>query len=358
MGRLSLNTKQSLIAAQVATLMAVTTCGATKYAGEFLALGAGGRSVGMGSAFCAVANDASAPYWNPAGCAMVNGRSILLMHAESFGGLVHHEYISFVNSWSTNGKPAGLGVSLLYLGVDDIPITDRLSFHDYGIDGLPDTGDEGEGNGSWEPNEPVIYDETKIQWLDDAEMAGFASYAFSITPSILIGLNAKVIHKSVGKYTANGFGADIGSLVHLSPHVTMAVKLQDISSTVISWSTGTRDHITPSVRLGGQTTHQITAFESSITVAFDAHTYFENRRTASWASLEKIGLNEASMDLHMGAEYWYRDLLAFRMGWVESDTGYLTFGLGLAYKALGVDFAIIEHDVLGNGSRLSGSLTF
>jgi len=35
--------------------------------GQFLKIGVGGRAASMGEAFVAVANDASALYWNPAG---------------------------------------------------------------------------------------------------------------------------------------------------------------------------------------------------------------------------------------------------------------------------------------------------
>ncbi|RIK54073.1 hypothetical protein DCC62_32005, partial [candidate division KSB1 bacterium] len=39
---------------------------------QFLKIGVGGRAVGMGEAFVALANDASALYWNPAGIAQMN----------------------------------------------------------------------------------------------------------------------------------------------------------------------------------------------------------------------------------------------------------------------------------------------
>ena len=43
-----------------------------KYAGEFMALGVGGRALGMGGAFVAVANDVTSGYYNPAGLANLN----------------------------------------------------------------------------------------------------------------------------------------------------------------------------------------------------------------------------------------------------------------------------------------------
>ena len=39
----------------------------TKYAAEFLSVPVGARAVGMGGAFTAVSDDATSPWWNPAG---------------------------------------------------------------------------------------------------------------------------------------------------------------------------------------------------------------------------------------------------------------------------------------------------
>ena len=43
-----------------------------KYAGEFMAIGVGGRPLGMGGAFTGIANDVTSGYYNPAGLANVN----------------------------------------------------------------------------------------------------------------------------------------------------------------------------------------------------------------------------------------------------------------------------------------------
>jgi len=43
-----------------------------KYAGEFMAIGVGGRANGMGGAYVAVTNDVTSGYWNPAGLARIN----------------------------------------------------------------------------------------------------------------------------------------------------------------------------------------------------------------------------------------------------------------------------------------------
>ena len=44
------------------------------YSAQFLKIGVSARAAGMGSAYTAVANDATAIYWNPAGMAAVRPR--------------------------------------------------------------------------------------------------------------------------------------------------------------------------------------------------------------------------------------------------------------------------------------------
>jgi len=55
-------------------------------AATFLEIGVGARAVGMGGSYVAVANDASALYWNPAGIAWVNSVQSEMMHTEWLAG--------------------------------------------------------------------------------------------------------------------------------------------------------------------------------------------------------------------------------------------------------------------------------
>src|SRR5712671_6463697 len=63
-----------------------------KYAGEFIAIGVGGRALGLGGAYAALANDVTAGYWNPAGLSRIMYPQITLMHDERFGDLVNYDY--------------------------------------------------------------------------------------------------------------------------------------------------------------------------------------------------------------------------------------------------------------------------
>jgi hypothetical protein len=103
-----------------------------KYAGEFLSIGVGGRALGMGDAYVAVANDVSAGYYNPAGLISLNYPQVALMHEERFGSLVNYDYAAIAIPYGTD---MSLGLSIIRLGVDGIPDT-RNALVDANGDGV------------------------------------------------------------------------------------------------------------------------------------------------------------------------------------------------------------------------------
>ncbi len=54
--------------------------GPGKIGATFLKLGVGAKPVAMGGAFCAVADESSAIYWNPAGLAFLKDRELSFTH--------------------------------------------------------------------------------------------------------------------------------------------------------------------------------------------------------------------------------------------------------------------------------------
>lgn len=69
---------------------------APAWAGEtaaFLKIPAGARAVGLGSAYTALADDASAGVWNPAGLGGLKTKHLTATHAEMFEGL-RHEFLA------------------------------------------------------------------------------------------------------------------------------------------------------------------------------------------------------------------------------------------------------------------------
>ena len=83
---------KSLLPLALALLLTGTVHAASRYAGEFLGLGAGARSAALGSAYVALADDATAGYWNAAGLSALSGRQVHLTHSEHFSGLIQRDF--------------------------------------------------------------------------------------------------------------------------------------------------------------------------------------------------------------------------------------------------------------------------
>src|SRR5205814_8474887 len=143
----------SILLCAAAALLAAVPVSATKYAGEFMKIPVGARAIGMGGAFSAVTDDATAPYWNPAGMVYLPYREAMLQHAEQFGSLLNHDVGSVVVPLKgAAGHLLAVGGTMIRLGTDNIPITPRpgalragIDYWDYGTDNDPTTPGDGQG---------------------------------------------------------------------------------------------------------------------------------------------------------------------------------------------------------------------
>src|SRR6202171_1539877 len=82
----------------------------------FLDIPVGAGPAALGSAYTALAIDAYAPVWNPAGLGFLSGIQVEGQHL-SYLESVHYEHASFVFPFKNN---RGIGASIQYLGTGDI----------------------------------------------------------------------------------------------------------------------------------------------------------------------------------------------------------------------------------------------
>ena len=68
--------------------------------GAFPALGVGARALSMGGAFVALADDADATYWNPAGLAQLQSRQLSSTQSDLLGLGINYNWLSFVQPQS------------------------------------------------------------------------------------------------------------------------------------------------------------------------------------------------------------------------------------------------------------------
>jgi hypothetical protein len=182
-----------------------------KYSNEFLAIGVGGRSLGMSNSCVSSINDVTAGYWNPAGLlGMKNDMQASFMHSEYFAGIAKYDYGALARKIDTS---SAFALSFIRFGVDNIPNTTEL------IDAA--------GN--------VNYD--KITQFSAADYAFVISYAR--TPKIKglrFGGSAKIVRRLVGNFAgAWGFGIDAGAQYEYKDWKFGAMA-RDVSTTFNAWN--------------------------------------------------------------------------------------------------------------------------
>ena len=94
----------------------------TKYAGEALSVGFGGRALALGGGFMTVASDPSVVYWNPAGLINLEGTQALLMYGSYFEGLLTSNFLA-VSKEGLIGEDVTLGLGFYLLSSSGIPQT-------------------------------------------------------------------------------------------------------------------------------------------------------------------------------------------------------------------------------------------
>jgi hypothetical protein len=306
-----------------------------KYAAEFLRLGVGARALGMGGGFVAIADDASALYWNPAGLARLESAEMLFMHAEQFGSVANHDFIGFAQPLSTSGRAASVGIGLIRFSVDDILVT-RDAFQDLNQNGRRDEG------------EPILPD---LFYMDsDTEYGLLLSYAREVSDDLALGGDAKLIRQGLLDNTSFGLGLDLGALYRPVPALTLGLRVADATTTRISWDTGRKETVLPSWTLGVGYRRDLPRLHGRLNAGLAMASTLDGRETASQVSGGPWG-----GDVQGGVEYWHHGTVAARLG---LDAGALTAGAGIRYRSLGADYAYLSHEELDATHRVSASVRF
>jgi hypothetical protein len=294
-----------------------------RYAGEFLALGAGARALAMGNASVAAPTASTAGYYNPSALAMLDKRSVEFMHASQFDNLYTYDYLSFARPLAGG---YGGGLTVLYTRVGDIPRTVLA-----------------------DPSRPLD-DNNRVlvaNTFGDHELAVIASAGRRCASAWRVGGNAKLLYKTVAGRSAYGLGFDVAAGRTLGKHLEAGAMIRDVTTSVLAWSTGRTESIIPSFIVGGAWTTTLPSLSARVTVAADAEGHFESRGSA-----EQVDAGPLSLQPHIGLEYLIADVVALRGGVAGKE---LTAGAGLRLAWLNVGAAFQKNADLGLMQRVSVS---
>ena len=279
-------------------------------AGAFLKNGIGVRPISMGKAFVAIADDANAGYWNPAGLALLNAMQVSAMYSNPMNhALVSDAGVTDIGYHTLSlGYPTGfgsVGLSLAYLNVGDIYVVEDAS------------GPTGEK-------------------FEDKELGVITSYGNSITDQIYLGASLKFVRQSIWDEKGSGIGLDLGGLYEPIYGLTFGLMLQDL-------------------------------IEPKIKLLEDGETYSIPRKIrlgAAYRIMEDLVLIAADIDkasgrsvkVHLGTEVEPVKDLAFRAGYT-TDTGELSAGVGFRVSIIQLDYGFGFLD-LGSTHRISLTVDF
>jgi hypothetical protein len=168
---------------------------------QFLKIGIGARATAMGSAFVAVADDASSIYWNPAGIARMDYHALSFNHTSWFADIqIHH--VGYV--FSVPFLPGAMAVQARAVSMDELPV--RTVFRPYGDGTTYDAGDLS---------------------------VGF-SYARSLTDKFSTGISCHYIQSTLAEWQATGVSFDFGTLYDTGYRsLTIGMSIQSIGSDMV-----------------------------------------------------------------------------------------------------------------------------
>ena len=263
---------------------------------EFLKLKGGARPLAMGNAYSALADDASAVFFNPAGLSQVNFPEVMSMQNNWFLDMTHLAASVVV--------PTNLGV----MGVSYSGITSG------DIQGYDASGSA-----------------TSTFNTDSSCLA--ISLGRQINQKLSLGVGVKSISERLENNSASSFAVDAGLLYRVGPNVKLGISALNVGTGYEFISTNTP---LPTSYLVG--------------VALNAKMFDEDITITSDYDITADGAK-----LNFGAEYLMKNFLALRVG---SSGGLMHSGLGISANLFAFDYAYFQQTYLGPTHQLSISILF
>lgn len=297
----------------------------------FLKIAPGARPAGMGEAFVAISDDATATWWNPAGLGFQHGKEFTMMYVKWLPQFnlsdLYYAYVAGtyeVPEWGT------FGGNIIFLNLGE---TQR-------------TGVNGENLGTF----------------SSYEMAVTGTYGAQINPHFSMGIGLKLAYSSLsdqgagsekGNGKATAVAADIGVL-YKAPFLrglNLGANLSNMGPKVAYIDRAQADPL-PTTLKAGLAYKVIDQEYNKLTIATDFNKELVRRDEfgqsddfyealfSAWGDGDLV----KSIIWNVGAEYWYSTLVGLRAGYWNDDLGKVfpyTFGVSLRYSSYRFDFSYL-----------------
>jgi tetratricopeptide (TPR) repeat protein len=275
------------------------------------ATGAGNRALGMGGAFVAGADDASALLWNPAGLVGLQRSELQAMQSGDLG-------VGFTESYATLAIPSWRWGAV------------GVSFRHFGVDGIEQRDDRNS----------LVSD-----GLSESDTEFMVGYARALSPAWHVGAALKLRQQSLAGFNGSGIGMDLGVIVH--PGMMAAAGPAWLDR--MTWGITARNLIEPNIRLDVESVADPATIGTGI--AYRIPMRVGDLLTAEIDVLKTGGVGTR---MHLGLEYRMFALAAVRVG---INGARMTAGTGLRWRDMTVDYAF-EDGPLAEAHRFGVSVPF
>ena len=345
----------------------------------FLQIEPDSRASGMGNTGVAIADNASAIFWNPAGLAFQNQSQISLTHANwlpAFNADLFYDYL--VGTYHVDGIGT-IGGHITFLNLGEQTRTDETGL--------------------------------ELGRFNSFEISAGLSYGFRISDNFAVGTGLRYIYSSLADGSVSGqdispgssIAVDLSALYKTNPfsvgdrmaNFNAGINLSNIGPGIQYTDNAQKDPLPTMLRAGWAYTMDLDRNGlNRITFANDiSKVMARNERIGSdpenpeyetmgvfealfnsWGSFERFnGVETVNVSLAQqlmfgfGLEYWYDNLFALRTGYYyehpeNGNREFITLGAGLRYNIFGVDFsylyALEDDHPLANTIRLSVLINF
>jgi hypothetical protein len=284
---------------------AVSSYGASGTEGAaFLDIPVGAAPAALGSAYSALATDAYASVWNPAGLGSLAGIELAGQHL-AYLESINSEFASFVYPFDSS---RGLGVSVQYLGTGDVAGTDNA------------------GNPAAD--------------FSSHYAAYSLAYGQKLGDRLSLGLTTKLIEAKLSDVSAHAYGFDLGGMYQAADHLRLAAVVSNLG--------------TPLTFISAKDDLPL-AYKAGAAYAPDKH----------WLlALEGVYRKAGASGVHAGIEWSPLDLLSIRAGYETERTkelsalaGFST-GIGLHVWGQELSYAWKPSGDLGDSQYFSLLIRF
>jgi hypothetical protein len=166
--------------------------------GEWLTQFETARTLGLGGAFVAAADDPLGALWNPAGLSLMDQNQLRFETARLFG----ESTLNSVSLAVPGSRLPSFGLSMVSLSSGEFERTNAL-------------------------NDP-------LGTFREGETAYLFTMAKNISPRFALGVNAKLAQQTIESASGGGLGFDVGALMNLTPDLRLGVSILNLGGPSIT----------------------------------------------------------------------------------------------------------------------------